>query len=298
MPIWFLGRAQLSIARCILSLDRSASTTLQQLIGFVLDFGFRLLALMSCSSDLWGCLGHESEGYDGLVTHQWPLWTCRYDFLIELSCPLQGVFCHWTVLLLPHCSNWLDLCWISDFDCLLWCHVLLTYEDVWWFGYPSMTSLNMPIWFLDRAQLSIARCSLSLDRSASTTLQQLTGFVLDFGFRLLALMSCSSDLWGCLGHESEGYDGLVSHQWPLWTCRYDFLIELSCPLQGVFCHWTVLLLPHCSNWLDLCWISDFDCLLWCHVLLTYEDVLGMNPRVMMVWFPINDLFEHADMISW
>ena len=171
-------------------------------------------------------------------------------------------------------------------------------RGLWWFGYPSMTSLNMPIWFLDRAQLSIARCILSLDRSASTTLQQLIGFVLDFGFQLLALMSCSSDLWGCLGHESEGYDGLVTHQWPLWTCRYDFLIELSCPLQGVFCHWTVLLLPHCSNWLDLCWISDFDCLLWCHVLLTYEDVLGMNPRVMMVWLSINDLFEHADMISW
>ena len=161
-----------------------------------------------------------------------------------------------------------------------------------------MTSLNMPIWFLDRAQLSIARCILSLDRSASTTLQQLIGLVLDYGFRLLAFMSCSSELWRYNGHESEGYDGLVTHQWPLWTCQYDFLIELSCPLQDVFCRWTVLLLPHCSNWLDWCWITDFDCLLLCHVLLSFEDIMGMNPRVMMVWLPINDLFEHANMISW
>ena len=161
-----------------------------------------------------------------------------------------------------------------------------------------MTSLNMPIWFLDRAQLSIARCILSLDRSASTTLLQMIGLVLDFGFLLLSIMSCSSELWRHNGHESEGYDGLVTHQWPLWTCQYDFLIELSCPLQDVFCRWTVLLLPHCSNWLDWCWISDFDCFLLCHVLLSFEDIMGMNPRAMMVWLPINDLFEHANMISW
>ena len=34
---------------------------------------------------------------------------------------------------------------------------------------------------------------------------------------------------------------------------------------------------------------------WCNP--TNQDIMGMNPRVMMVWLPINDPFEHANMIS-